>query len=149
MWTNILITIGAFIGMEMASWAIHKYLMHGPLWNIHKTHHTKNEGYFELNDIFSVFFGSCAIAGIYFGVADFSWPFFVGLGISIYGLAYFILHDMMIHRRVKAFSRPKNTYLRGIADAHRDHHKSRFRDDSVCFGLFVVPMKYFNSKTHD
>jgi len=53
----VYITLG-FAAMELAGWFIHKYLMHGPLWIIHKTHHRPSHSFFEWNDLFSVLFGS-------------------------------------------------------------------------------------------
>jgi beta-carotene 3-hydroxylase len=49
----ILLTIAA---MEAFSWFIHKYLFHGPLWFIHKSHHSERHGWFEFNDVFSLLF---------------------------------------------------------------------------------------------
>jgi len=37
--------------MEIISWILHKYLFHGPLWFIHKTHHARTlHSTLELND---------------------------------------------------------------------------------------------------
>jgi len=142
----IVLTLVGFLGMEVFSWAFHKYIMHGALWSIHKTHHQKQHGYFELNDVFSLFFGSIAIVLIVLGIENLDYRFWIGLGITIYGFVYFILHDILIHRRMKKLKRPSNHYLDGIARAHRDHHKSNQRDDSVSFGLLLVPRRYFKKK---
>ncbi|WP_226389564.1 sterol desaturase family protein [Penaeicola halotolerans] len=143
---NIIYLTAGFVFMEIFSWAFHKYIMHGVLWNIHKTHHGHSKGgYFELNDIFSLIFGSTAVVLIILGSIDgFDWRFWVGAGITVYGFSYFILHDMLIHRRVKVFDRPRGKFLNGIAKAHRDHHKSNKKDGAVSFGLFLVPKKYFS-----
>ncbi|EMR01776.1 sterol desaturase family protein [Cesiribacter andamanensis] len=140
----VLMAIGAFAGMEAISWCIHKYIMHGPLWKIHRTHHVHGKGFFELNDLFSLFFGSTAIVLLIVGLnRENPYATGAGLGISVYGMLYFILHDMIIHRRIKAFGTIKNRYLRGLAAAHRDHHRSRERDGGVAFGLLWVPVHYF------
>ncbi|WP_209331450.1 sterol desaturase family protein [Lunatimonas salinarum] len=136
-------TLVGFALMEFAGWFIHKYLMHGPLWGIHKTHHQHTEGPFEWNDLFSLLFGSVAVLLIFLGVAEFDYRFWLGIGISLYGMSYFFLHDMLIHRRVKWFKRPKKGYLAGIFKAHQAHHATNKRDGSVSFGLFVVPKRYF------
>ncbi len=140
---NILFLTLGFIGMEILSWFIHKYIMHGWLWQIHKTHHTKTNGFFELNDIFSLIFGSVAVILIVLGFASLDYRFWLGAGITLYGFSYFILHDILIHRRFKFLKRPANTYLDAISQAHRDHHKTRERDGSVSFGLLLVPKKYY------
>ena len=141
---NGLILLSGVVFMEMFSWAFHKYIMHGVLWSIHKTHHIATKGFFELNDVFTLIFGGTGTLLIVLGsINGFDPRFWFGMGIATYGSAYFVLHDMLIHRRVKWLKRSKNWYLRGIAKAHADHHKSRFKDDSVCFGLLIVPKKYF------
>ena len=139
------ITLG-FILMEVFGWAIHKYLMHGPLWSIHKTHHRPSKYFFELNDLFSLLFGSIAVVLILKGVADFDYRFWVGLGISLYGILYFFLHDVLIHRRMKWFQKPKNGFLIGILKAHQAHHRTNKKEDAVSFGLFVVPKEYFKEE---
>ena len=132
--------------MELAGWLIHKYLMHGPLWMIHKTHHRHSDSFFELNDLFSLFFGSIAVVLILAGVQYFDYRFWIGVGISLYGLLYFILHDIWVHRRLKWFGRPKNFLLRGIFKAHQAHHQTNKRDEAVSFGLFFFPRKYFKDE---
>lgn len=36
---EFLIVLLVFIAMEGATWLIHKYVMHGFLWMLHKDHH--------------------------------------------------------------------------------------------------------------
>jgi beta-carotene 3-hydroxylase len=143
MMNAILFTILGFAVMEFSGWFIHKYIMHGPLWNIHKTHHQPSKSYFELNDLFSLLFGSIAIILILLGLSDLDYRFWMGVGISLYGISYFFLHDVLIHRRLKWFDKPKNSFLRGIFKAHQAHHATNKKNDAVSFGLFLVPKKYF------
>jgi len=135
-----------FWGMEIFSWFIHKYIMHGILWKIHRTHHTKTKGFFELNDVFSLLFGTTAVVLIILGLSTLNYQFWIGLGITLYGFTYFVLHDILIHRRMKVKQKPEGSYLEAISKAHRDHHKTRERDGSVSFGLLIVPFKYFKKK---
>lgn len=132
--------------MELFGWAIHKYLMHGPLWMIHKTHHQPSKHSFELNDLFSLLFGSIAVVLIFLGVEELDYRFWMGIGITLYGFLYFILHDVMIHRRMKWLEKPKNSFLKGIFKAHQAHHRTNKKDDAVSFGLFVVPKEYFKEE---
>lgn len=134
------------IFMEVFSWTIHKYLMHGPLWKIHKSHHVHTKGFFELNDIFTIFFGSIAVVLIFLGIDQFDYRFWIGSGISLYGLSYFVLHDVLIHKRFKWLGRPKGKYLKGITKAHQAHHRTNKKSDAVSFGLFLVPKEYFRKK---
>ncbi len=137
-------TILGFVLMELSGWAIHKYLMHGPLWMIHKTHHEHSDSFFELNDLFSLLFGSIALLLIFLGITELDYRFWMGIGISAYGMLYFFLHDVLIHRRVKWLDRPRGNFLSGIFRAHQAHHQSRRKEGAVSFGLFWVPRKYFN-----
>lgn len=132
-----------FIGMEVFSWFFHKYIMHGPLWNIHQTHHIATKGLFELNDLFSFIFGVFAAVLIFFGIEELDYRFWLGCGITAYGFSYFILHDIFIHRRVKMRKKPSGRYFNAISKAHRDHHKTNQKEGAVSFGLLLVPKKYF------
>lgn len=142
----VLFTIIGFAIMEFSGWFIHKYIMHGPLWNIHKTHHQPSKSLLELNDLFSLIFGSVAILLIFLGLEALDYRFWIGIGISIYGMLYFFIHDVLVHRRLKWFERPRNKFLLGIFRAHQAHHATNKKEDAVSFGLFVVPKKYFKSK---
>jgi beta-carotene 3-hydroxylase len=139
----VLFILIGFASMEFSGWFIHKYIMHGPLWNIHKTHHEPSKSFFELNDLFSLLFGSIAVALILLGVDNLDYRFWIGIGISLYGVLYFIIHDVLVHRRAKWFDRPKNSFLLGIFRAHQAHHATNKKHDAVSFGLFIVPKKYF------
>nr|WP_294896185.1 sterol desaturase family protein [uncultured Pedobacter sp.] len=142
-WYFALLTIVLTIsGMECLSWAIHKYLFHGPLWFIHKTHHQKRHGFFELNDIFSLGFAILALWLMWIGRDDLNYKFWIGTGISFYGIIYFIFHDWFIHNRLKAF-KSENKYLKGIRRAHKTHHKTTEKEGSEEFGLLVANKKYF------
>ena len=35
-------------------------------------------------------------------------PFWIGMGITFYGMAYFFVHDLFIHQRVKVLKKTKN-----------------------------------------
>jgi beta-carotene 3-hydroxylase len=142
MFAIVFILVG-FAIMEFSGWFIHKYIMHGPLWKIHKTHHQPSKTYFELNDLFSLLFGSVSIILIIIGVENFDYRFWIGVGISLYGLLYFIIHDVLVHRRVRWFERPNNNFLLGIFRAHQAHHATNKKEDAVSFGLFIVHKKYF------
>lgn len=140
--SNIGIVILTIITMEAASWAMHKYLFHGPLWFIHKTHHQQRHGWFELNDLFSIGFAALALWLMWAGHTTLDYCFWIGTGISTYGTIYFIFHDWFIHNRFKAF-KSNNRYLMGIRRAHKIHHKSTEKNPSEEFGLLVASRKWF------
>lgn len=131
--------------MEGATWLIHKYIMHGLLWFLHKDHHDhSNEGELEKNDYFFVIFALPTIALMYFGsLENFNYIFFIGLGIMLYGMAYFFIHDIFIHQRIKIFTKTKNPYFLALRRAHKQHHKHITKEQGECFGFLYVPIKYF------
>jgi beta-carotene 3-hydroxylase len=67
----------------------------------------------------------------------------IGTGIAAYGLAYFLVHDVFIHRRFKWFRRTENIYLMAIRKAHKVHHKHLTKEEGECFGMLFVPLKYW------
>jgi beta-carotene 3-hydroxylase len=139
---NIDILLLTIAMMELISWAMHKYLFHGPLWFIHKTHHRERYSFLELNDIFSIGFAALALWLMWIGHLSLDYFFWIGTGISIYGAIYFIFHDWFIHNRFKAF-KSNNRYLMAIRRAHKIHHKSMEKNPAEEFGLLVVGKKWF------
>jgi len=141
----ILVTMATFSIMEGVTWFTHKYIMHGFGWFLHEDHH--QPGYphvFEKNDAFFVVFAIPSILFFFFGIRPVLNPlFFIGLGILFYGLAYFIVHDVLIHRRFSWFKNTNNWYLKGLRKAHKIHHKKMGKPDGECFGMLLVPFKYF------
>lgn len=148
---NALIVIAAFVGMEGVAWLAHKYIMHGWMWRLHKDHHKKeSEGFIEHNDSFFLIFALPGIACLFFGMQQqYNFLFWIGVGITLYGLAYFLIHDIFIHQRFKLFRNSNSTYLKAIRRAHKMHHKHLTKEDGECFGMLWVPFKYFrNIKTN-
>lgn len=143
----VIITIVSFCAMEFVAWFTHKYIMHGLLWVLHKDHHTGHKHAFERNDAFFVIFAlpgaSLIIAG---SMNGFNELFFAGLGITLYGAAYFLVHDVFIHQRFKLFRNSTNPYLLAIRRAHKVHHKKTEKNGGECFGMLIVPMKYFRNE---
>lgn len=141
----IAITLVTFLIMEGITWLTHKYVMHGFLWYLHKDHHQpKYENIFEKNDAFFVIFAIPSIMLFYFGInPELNYLFFIGLGILFYGLAYFFVHDILIHQRIKWFKKTNIKYFQGLRKAHKIHHKHLDKEDGECFGMLNVPKKYF------
>lgn len=145
MWTNILVFFITFLFMEFMAWFSHKYIMHGFMWNLHADHHKKNnDSWFEKNDAFFIIYAVISI--IFFilwrneilqiGLA-------IGAGIFAYGCAYFIVHDIFIHQRFKLFRNANNVYSRAVRRGHKMHHKHIGKEHGECFGMLMVPFKYF------
>jgi beta-carotene 3-hydroxylase len=147
---NIFITLAAFAGMEFVAWFAHKYIMHGFLWKWHEDHHKPDMhsgSFWEKNDRFFLVFATpgiiCLAAGS-FGSAH--WLFFVGLGITLYGAIYFLIHDVYIHRRFKWFRHLDNRYSRAVLRAHGAHHAKVTKEDGESFGLLVINPKFFKKR---
>ena len=139
-------TLATFAIMEGITWLTHKYVMHGFLWYLHEDHHRPGyENFFEKNDLFFVIFAAPSASLMVFGITELglNFRFFIGLGILFYGIAYFLVHDVLIHQRFKWFKRTKNKYLKGLRKAHKVHHKNMDKEESKCFGMLLVPKKFF------
>ena len=143
----VCIVLATAAAMEFIAWAAHRYLMHGALWSWHADHHRphfEKEGFFERNDLFFLVFAipsalSYAI-GAHYKIA---WLFCIGIGISVYGLIYFLVHDVYIHRRFSWFRQLDGGYTRAIVRAHGAHHSVTTKHSSESFGLLVVGKKHF------
>lgn len=124
--------------MEIASYALHRWLFHGVLWRVHRTHHVARHGPFELNDLFSLFFAAASIALLIVGLSDplHSPAFGIGVGFTAYGFLYFVIHDLFTHRRYLRFE-SKNPILRLLKRAHLRHHHSAEKLGQEPFGLFL------------
>ena len=145
---NTLIVIASFVSMECVAWFTHKFIMHGLLWKLHSDHHRKETaGFFERNDFFFLIFALPGIAGLFIGMKnDFNYFFWIGSGITFYGLCYFLVHDIFIHQRFHIFRNADNNYFKAIRRAHKIHHKHLGKEEGECFGMLWVPFKYFRNR---
>ena len=143
--TYVIITLATFVTMEMVTWLTHKYVMHGFLLVLHEDHHQPGyEGIFEKNDLFFIIFATPSILLFYFGInPQLNYLFFIGLGIFLYGSAYFLVHDVLIHQRLKWLRRFSNPYFSALRKGHKVHHKHLGKEDGEVFGMLFVPFKYF------
>lgn len=131
-----------YLGMEWVAWALHKYVMHGPLWVIHRSHHQKGKGFWEWNDLYFLFFALVGSALMVSGAeAGFDLKFFAGLGITAYGFTYLVVHDWYIHRRFKWIGRLNLPYLEQLKKAHQAHHRTTEKEGSVNFGMLWINQK--------
>lgn len=120
----VILVFVTFLAMELFSYVVHRFLYHGWAWCIHKSHHSPRKGVFEWNDIFPTTFAALTIALATYAVAD---PIglellAVAVGTTAYGIMYFVIHDLYIHRRVKHFSL-RIGFLRKVKQAHALHHR--------------------------
>ncbi len=145
-----LITLVTFITMEGITWLTHRYVMHGFLWYLHEDHHKKEKGFFEKNDAFFVIFAIpswlCIMLGSMNGLF---WVVSIGAGIALYGFAYFLVHEIIIHQRFKFFTRSNNLYVKAIRWAHKMHHKHLDKEEGESFGMLLVAKKYWEKVRKD
>jgi beta-carotene 3-hydroxylase len=137
------VMLGTFLLMEGITWLTHRYVMHGFLWFLHEDHHQPRPGIFEKNDAFFLIFAIPSWLCIMYGLDQHrTWLAAIGFGIAMYGLAYFLVHDVIIHQRFKWFSRSNNSYIRAIRWAHKMHHKHLDKEEGESFGMLLVAKKY-------
>ena len=144
------IVAGVFFFMEAVSWATHKYIMHGFLWGLHEDHHKKGPGFFERNDTFFIIFAVPSFFSILLGTMyAIYWLQAIGFGVMAYGVAYFFVHDVIIHQRIKWFSRSKSRYIKTVRWAHKMHHKHLEKEQGESFGMLYVAKKYWEKIKRD
>lgn len=134
----VLLTVAV---MEGVAYATHRWIMHGPLgWGWHRSHHeADHHGVFEKNDLYAVVFTVLSIA--LFALGATRWPvlWWVALGMTVYGLIYFVVHDGLVHQRWPFRMVPRRGYARRLYQAHRLHHAVEGREGCVSFGFVYAP----------
>jgi beta-carotene 3-hydroxylase len=138
---GILVFFLTILAMEGVAYAAHRWVMHGPGWFLHASHHGEREGWFELNDLYAAIFAIPSIilllGGVQLGWG--SWATWVGAGVAAYGAIYFGFHDVIVHRRVGHRYVPRSAYMKRIVQAHRLHHATANKHGSVSFGFLWAP----------
>ena len=129
------------IGMEGFAYAAHRWIMHGPGWFLHASHHAPRHGNWEWNDLYAAIFAAPSIVLLLGGVQWGWWAgsTWIGAGIAAYGAIYFGFHDVIVHRRLPTRYLPRSTYMKRIVQAHRLHHVVETRAGTVSFGFLVAP----------
>ncbi|MBU6217060.1 MAG: sterol desaturase family protein [Acidobacteria bacterium] len=132
---DVLLAAVVFIAMEAVAAAEHRWAMHGFAWSWHRSHHLPPAGRFEANDRFPFVFAGLAIvlfvAGTNVDALGFLVP--VAIGITAYGAAYFVVHDVYIHGRLGGRHLPRVGALDRLAAAHELHH----RFNGAPYGMLV------------
>lgn len=153
---NVSLLLLSYLLMEFVAWSNHKYIMHGFLWKWHKDHHRKDRQHtlpektedkrFEKNDLFFLVYAIPAILLMIIGFSFHILPLvYSSVGITLYGLTYFIIHDIIIHNRINIpFLRNNpNIYVKAIIKAHTAHHWPKNKKDFHNYGLLIFPLSYF------
>jgi beta-carotene 3-hydroxylase len=129
----------SLLAMEPAVTAVHRWVMHRGGWGWHRSHHLRAEGALEANDLFPVVFAAVTIAVMALGAAvePLAPLLWIGCGVTAYGAAYLVVHDVYIHERLGRPPGAGSSAVRWLADAHRIHHQ--FGRAPYGFLLPVVP----------
>lgn len=116
------VVLVAFLAMEPATYAAHRWVMHGVGWVLHRSHHRRRAKALEANDAFPLLFASATIVAVAAGTRR---PGLrplrsVGAGVTLYGAVYGFVHDLYIHARLGRL--PRSAALERLKAAHRIHH---------------------------
>ena len=139
--SHLLIFLATLTAMEGFAYATHRWVMHGPGWFLHRSHHEPRNGNWELNDLYAVIFAIPSFVLLLGGMQLGWWPGFtwIGAGIAAYGAIYFGFHDVSVHRRVGHRYVPRSPYMKRIIQAHRLHHAVETKHGTVSFGFLWAP----------
>lgn len=137
------VLVATVVAMEVLAHATHRWLMHGPGWMLHRSHHEPRGGRFEANDLYALLFAGASVSLFVIGQGPSSLIWWVGVGTVLYGVFYAVVHDGLTHRRWRAGPAPARGYLARLVRAHRLHHAITTRDGAVSFGFLWAPPPRF------
>jgi beta-carotene 3-hydroxylase len=125
--------------MEFWSAVLHGRVWHKALWVLHESHHAP-KGKWERNDVLSITHAPIAIALILYGClatpgVGREVAYGIGVGMTVFGMAYIVVHDGLVHGRIPVEFLKKFRYLRNVRNAHLVHHRS----GAAPYGLFSGP----------
>jgi beta-carotene 3-hydroxylase len=139
---DISVAVASFFGMEFVARLMHKYLMHGILWSLHKDHHIDMGRKFQRNNLFGLFFAVIAII-LFVETVNTGNTIFAsaGFGMAMYGLVYLIVHDMIIHNSyIHLRDRKHSKYVQNLIAVHQIHHMDDGKNKGKNWGfLFYIP----------
>ena len=139
-WQGLFVALLVVAVMEILAIVSHKWVMHGFLWSLHKSHHEPRTGPFEKNDWFAVMGAVPSVILLLIGTSqDIPMITAIGAGITAYGAIYFGFHDILVHRRLKHGWNPQQRYLKRIVQAHRLHHVVESKHGTVSYGFLYAP----------
>lgn len=144
----LLIILVVVIGMEFMAWFVYKYIMYGFLWNWYEDYYKfyyEKDGFFEKNDLFFLVFVILSVIFYIVGLAvlGYFWLLFVGIGIFIYGMIYFLIYDVYIYQCFKWFWQFDSKYFCVILWVYGVYYVKCEKEDGEFFGLLIVNLKYF------
>lgn len=134
----LLIVLATVAATEVLAVLVHRHVMHGFGWGWHRSHHEAHDTLLEENDLYAVVFTLLAMALMAAGhwMAPLFW---IAIGLVLYGLLYFVVHDGLVHQRWPFRHVPRRGYLKRLYQAHKLHHAVEGRDGTVSFGFLYAP----------
>jgi beta-carotene 3-hydroxylase len=149
---NAVLATTAFVAMEPVAYAAHRWVMHGPGWGLHRSHHRRPPATslaatalaataldsgavvtsswrerIEANDAFPVAFAGVTVVAMAAGTRSRRLAALVPVaaGVTAYGAAYSAVHDLYIHRRLGGWLGRLERSKAGaaLARAHVVHHR--------------------------
>jgi beta-carotene 3-hydroxylase len=135
--TPALVAALAFAATEPLAAMAHRRVMHGRGWGWHRSHHARPRPGFEANDGYPGVLAAATFAVMLVGqllppLRPLLW---VGAGLTAYGVAYLVVHDLLVHQRLGRLPLAGSRYVRWVAQAHARHHE----DGGPPYG-FLVPV---------
>jgi beta-carotene 3-hydroxylase len=134
---RILIVVATVLVMEFVAWSAHKYIMHGWGWGWHRDHHEPHDNVLEKNDLFGIVGAATAISLFVYGYYDSPFLWWVGVGVTAYGIIYTLIHDGLVHQRYFKYV-PKRGYAKRLVQAHKLHHATVGKEGGVSFGFVLA-----------
>ncbi|MFM8908694.1 MAG: hypothetical protein ACKOIZ_14065, partial [Actinomycetota bacterium] len=76
--------------------------------------------------VFPLAFSIVVIAAMWvgFNVVGFAWLLPLFVGVTVYGVVYTVIHDGIIHGRVRWMKHGRSRMAESLTVAHRAHHRS-------------------------
>jgi beta-carotene 3-hydroxylase len=130
----------AFILMEPITYLTHRFVMHGFGFFLHRSHHRRNISGWEANDWYPVMFASVVCFAMFVGANGIPALYPTGIGVTLYGAAYGIVHDIYIHRRIPLFKRELPGFNK-LAERHELHHRFNGEPYGMLFPLLPKTLK--------
>lgn len=139
------LVVGGFLGMEAVTYLVHRFVMHGLLRSLHLSHHRNAAAAYaskspEPNDIFPLAFSFVVIVGLWIGfnVSGAAWLLPLLIGVTLYGIVYTVVHDGVIHGRIRWMKKMHTTWSAQLAVAHREHHRSNSEPYGMLFPALTM-----------
>ena len=150
-----LVCVG-FLAMELITYLVHRFVMHGVLERLHMSHHRNAAAEFarksfEPNDVFPLAFSTVVLVAMWagFNLPGFRWLIPLFIGVTAYGVVYTVIHDGIIHGRVRWMKRNRSQVAERLVIAHRAHHHGNGEPYGMLFPQLTMRHTVSAGKTSD